>query len=514
VFQPEAQLEAALRDLPSTGTCIKRHAYRQVWRFELSGKPYYLKFYPAPRGFRDHVRRKFRGSPAMYEFTRLQWLQKATVPAPRAVAVLMGFTLEGRKGDALILEGIEPSIPLDRYLSELELQGREAPDHLQLVRHLIDLLEKLGRAGLGHRDLHLGNLLLHGGRLFLMDAYAVQRGGLTMSDLYYLAASSRPFANRADLQRAWSRLGPGGPLPSSNPRAPKVWRNQLARATYRRRYVDDIQGHGWTGRFFTQYKFPHRWSTVSPLTVTEQDWQQAWPDLLARIESDQLEILKRGPSGDVLAGQITLAGKPLHIVVKRPRRKFWYRYVNEIGRGSRSTRAWAMAWRLIVRNVPTAWPMLIMEKRKLGYVTDSLIVLERIEGKTLSWPGWKQMGAAPYHDLLRRAGRLLRLLEGAGLYLYDAKADNWMVRDDPVLGLVPVLIDTDGLRRLNRSGGLSRLLRSLRENRDLNFNESDERALLLGYSPFAKPHRLAQLAGRRPSTPPVSSLPARGGARG
>ncbi len=61
---------------------VKDRGYRQVWRFEHDGKPYYLKFYRRS-GLRDAWRRLFRGSPAAREFQRLQWLQKAGINAPR-----------------------------------------------------------------------------------------------------------------------------------------------------------------------------------------------------------------------------------------------------------------------------------------------------------------------------------------------------------------------------------------------------------------------------------------------
>lgn len=73
-------LEETLRNLPQIGTIIKDRQYRQVWRFEHEGKAYYLKFYPKG-GPRDLFRRFFRGSPAVSEFTRLEWLQKADIPA-------------------------------------------------------------------------------------------------------------------------------------------------------------------------------------------------------------------------------------------------------------------------------------------------------------------------------------------------------------------------------------------------------------------------------------------------
>ena len=75
-----AGLEQILRDLPRVGTRVKDSGYRQVWRFEHANRAYYLKFY-LRHGFRDRVRRIFRGSPAMAEFLRLQKLQTAKIPS-------------------------------------------------------------------------------------------------------------------------------------------------------------------------------------------------------------------------------------------------------------------------------------------------------------------------------------------------------------------------------------------------------------------------------------------------
>jgi hypothetical protein len=219
------------------------------------------------------------------------------------------------------------------------------------------------------------------------------------------------------------------------------------------------------------------------MDISEQDWQTAWPLLLKQIESDQLEVIKRSRSGDVLSGEVVLAGRPVPVIIKRPKRKFWYRYINEIGRGSRPRRAWKKAWQLVIRNIPTAWPMLMMEKRKLGYVTDAMVIFERIEGPTLSSPKVASHGLDAYHTLLFRVGRLLRRLEDAGLYLYDSKAENWIIKEDPQLGLVPIIIDVDGVRSIPQGGGIHRLQRSLRQLP--TFTPADEQTVLAGYSPGA-----------------------------
>ncbi|HEX2974264.1 MAG TPA: lipopolysaccharide kinase InaA family protein [Tepidisphaeraceae bacterium] len=495
------ELEQALKNLPQTGKLIKNRSYRQVWRFECAGQSYYLKFYPRA-GFRNRFSRLFRGSKALNEFNRLQRLQKAGVSAARGVVSLMGMTINGRKGDAVILKGIEPAVQLDHYLNQHALNGQDVPDHHSIVLQILDILEKLGRAGLGHTDLHLGNFLLKDGRVYLLDGYAVHQGGLTMRDIQLLALSASPHLTHTDLYRAWKRLGPGGPLPRTNARGPSLWRHLVARTFKEERYHGRLQLGDWQGHFFKCAKFPQRWSTVSRLDITEKDWRQAWPLLLQQMESDQFEVLKRSPSGDVLAGEIILGGRPVPVVVKCPRRRYWYRYFNEIGRGSRSRRAWTKAWQLIVRNVPTAWPLLLMERRKLGYVTDSLTVFERIPGQALSSPTWAARSAEAYHTLLQRVGRLLRAIEQVGLFFYDSKSSNWMIRDDPALGLTPMLIDTDGVRRIKclSRGGFNRLLRSLRENPGIPFSREDALALARGYSPYATAAELERLCHLQPAT--------------
>src|SRR3954469_3497377 len=186
-------LEETLRELPRVGTLVKDRPYRQVWRFEVEGKGYYLKFYPRVG---SRLKRMVRGNPAMREFVRLQWLQKAKVAAPRAVAVLSGFAIGAAKGDAVISEAIEPAVQLDRYLNGFELRGERAPDHLRLARQVRELVKALGDAKYGHGDLHLGNFLRTDADVYLLDAYAVTTGGLRMKQIMRLGHSVARYATR------------------------------------------------------------------------------------------------------------------------------------------------------------------------------------------------------------------------------------------------------------------------------------------------------------------------------
>jgi tRNA A-37 threonylcarbamoyl transferase component Bud32 len=536
-----AALEKFLKDLPRNGTLIKDRGYRQVWYFRFEDKGYFLKFYPRKglaqerfsRDRRDSVglgcdggederrgvledqirrgaktqhpsqpwiseryarvksalKRIFRGSPAMREFIRLQALQRAGVPAPRAVAQLSGFRLREELGDAVILEAIEPAISLDQFVTDYGSRGEPIPDHLGLTKKIIDLVRKLGEAKLGHDDLHLGNMLLKRGaggteEIYLLDGYAVRFGGLKMNDVMKLAHSVRGVATRADLQRGWEELGPGGPMPKVNPVSNRQWRKFIERSRSENDYFGLLRDRRWRGMLFKQYKYPRRWAPASGLKITKQDWERAWPELWKNIEQDKLQVLKRGQSGDVLAGELELGGRKVAIIAKRPFKRYWYRYLNEIGRGSRAWRAWHKAWTLVVRDFPTAWPLLVMQKRKLGYITDSVIVFERVPGEMLAHVDLDRLKPAEREMLLRRTGRILRQIDDLGLSHFDAKASNWIVLEDDKLGPRPVLVDVDGIRfRRWQALGIERLLRAMRDHPQ--YTPADSLQLCQGYAPHS-----------------------------
>jgi tRNA A-37 threonylcarbamoyl transferase component Bud32 len=484
-----ASLEDALRELPRIGTLVKDRGYRQVWRFEHGGKAYFLKFYPKG-GVRDRWRRRFRGSPALREFFRLQWLQKANVPAPRAVAFLKGLRLNDRKGDAVILHAIEPAVQLDEYLNDFALRGERAPNHRGLSRQIRELMFNLGKAGLGHEDLHLGNFLLSDGKVHLLDAYAVTRGGLKTNHVLQLGLSVSRFATRTDLLRGWRQLGGGlDKLPARNRVAERRFNTFMQKVTGGNRYfgrlVDD---DGWEGVTFKQTKYPRAWSAVSRLNFTDDEWRDAWARLRGQLEADSLEVLKRTASGDVLAGKLTVGSHTLPVIVKHPRRKYWYRWVNEIGRGSRARRAWMKAWHMIARHIPVAWPLLVMERRRLGYVTDGLIVFERVPGATLHKVDLDAMNPAARDTLFRRVGRVLRRIDDSGFAHFDAKSSNFIVLEDAVLvgnaGPTPVMVDMDGIRRRRWIGlGVERLLRAMKQHPQ--YTPADSLAICQGYAPFS-----------------------------
>src|SRR5207302_3245874 len=106
-------------------------------------------------------------------------------------------------------------------------RGQRPANYRRLVDQVLKIVHALGAAGFGHSDLHLGNFLLHDEKLFLLDAYAIHRGGLRKRDVLMLGHSAARFATTSDLIRGWQQLG-GGALPAGNKVSATLYRKFLA----------------------------------------------------------------------------------------------------------------------------------------------------------------------------------------------------------------------------------------------------------------------------------------------
>jgi hypothetical protein len=523
-------LEDVLRDLPAHGRVMRDGVDCQMWQFEHQGRPYHLKHYWRSAGW-ERVRRWVAGNPALREFSRLQLLQKARVTAPRAVAILMGYKLDGRQGDALIVEAMDGAVRLDEWVRGLSRGVAVADTHAhasvgmapspqpspgvlgegarrRVVQQIIEILQKMAKAGLGHRDMRMGSFWLKDGRVYLAEAAGVHRSGLSLDDLLVLEASAFPCATRTEKQRVWNALGPGGRMPARNRRGPACWTAAIRRAMRAGDCFVQLADGDWEGLAFKQAEYARPWSELSGLKLTEEECRKAWGGIVGRMEEGrdeetkrrreeggvardeggQMRLLKQSDSGEVFEMDLRLGDKDAQVVVKIPRVKNWRRRFSQWLLGPRVWRAWLKAWELVARDIPTAWPLLVMRDGR----GSGVLVMEKVRGRVLAEvrPDDPQMA-----EILWRCGRLLRRLEQTCLYLYDAKAANWIIRDDPAAGPTPVIIDTDSIRRIRQPGGLRRLMRSLRELHGERFTEELAMALARGYRPAGDRKTLGKLTG-------------------
>lgn len=453
--------EEQLRKLDEIASPVRRRAGRDTWRFVFNDKPYYLHFYP-------HSGSRFSSSNAAREFAGLKTLQDFKLPAVRVAAMLSGFKFAGQKGDAIIVHGVEPAERLDTAL--------KPENHRELLLKTLDLLQAIGKAGVGHADLKLSSFLVtRDGRVLVLDGVGIAGGGLSTEHLMRFAHSAGPLLSRVDRVRAWRALVPNSdePPPDSR-RVKRFWADAKRDETHRVRVGE------WSGEFRVRNERPLPWSVASHLELNELEWQREWPRLLEMIQSDQLEVLKRDISGDVLAGQINLTGRPIDVVIKRPRNKFWYRYVVDAFRASRAARIFKKARWLLSAGLPIEFPLLLMEKRVMGYAVDAVAIFERVPGVSLDVADLSLL--RDREGFFRACGRTLRRIEQAGLSHMDAKSSNWIVYDN----CTPVLIDPYGIRVMTafrQLNGLRRLLRAMKNHPQ--YTPEDSLHLCQGYAPRA-----------------------------
>lgn len=478
-----AALEQALRDFDRVATLLRDEKDRQVWQFDFSGRPYLFYFYPRSKG----ILRPARVGPALMEFLRLQAMQRAEVASPRAVAQMSGFRIRGVLGDVLITELIPNLIPLDQYLEQRWLDGTPVLQHRSIVEQIAQIVTGIGSAKFGHRSLTLDRFSIDptNRKVYLQDVRGLRRGGLLVDHLLVLAHDASRFASRADLLRGWNGINPDFYPPRKNRLSPKLWRRFISRARQVNEDFGRIQSGDWSGFFPRRPLRPVPWASASELTISNADWETAWPKLLVQIQAGELPQIKADPSGEVWSGEITLAGKAIPIIIKHPRRKYWYRYLIDLFRPARAERMWIKAWTLISRNLPCEYPMLLIQQKTLGYATDGYIVFQRVPGERLDQINLDSLQPARREMLFRRAGRILRSLEQTGLVHYDSKSTNWIVYQDDAHGAIPVMIDVDGIRSLNywlQLWGIHRLLRAMKQHPQ--YTPSDSLAICLGFAPY------------------------------
>lgn len=476
------QIEQALRTLSTTGRLVRTEPQREVWRVELAGRSWDVRFYP----------RNTSAGLALRDFSLMQSLQRVRIPAPRVIAQLAGFLLDARIGDAVIVEPTDDLVPLSSVIEA----GMTPRRRHAVVRQLVEMLGKLREADVAIANGSPDTFAFRGNALMIAprDPTDLGRGRMTMQQVFTLAANFDSLASRTERLRAWRAMVPIGPLPPRNPVLAsrwKAWSRDAAGLTPR---FDTFTRDGFRGIVPTHRAFPRPWSLASRLPVGIDDWQREWPNLLARLRSDQLDVLKSEPSGDVLAGEVVLAGRPVKVVVKQPKRKQAIRAALEFGGFARAARTWAKAWKLLPRSLPTEVPLLLIERQSLGFVREAYLVFEFVPGTVLARLPLGSLSPADRRTLLHRCGSTLRRIESLGFTHFDAKTHNWIVHPDPVRGPTPVLIDLDGIRHYRwRGAGIERFVRALRTMPDAS--EADRVHAVRGYAPFATLDVIAGLAG-------------------
>lgn len=497
---------------------IKQNASRTVWRCRLGGCAYYLKHFH-PRSCLQRLGWRLRGDDAGRELRFSQRLIAQGVPATPVLAIGQG---QGRGW--MISRAIEPAIPGDVWHNERAESGD--PCHIPTIRaavlRLAELVGRMHKAGIIHRDLHTGNILVQGEgrqiRLTLMDLHrAAQRRRLSRQacarNLAQLLHDRRHVTTRtqrlAFLKRYLEVTGAPGTLRGwvvITDHFAQAYSRALYGARDRRifgenRYFTRIRGpHGWRGHAVLASKRKLRPMPASGMIFQAQAWRAVLADPDSLFQSPDAVVIKDSAGSLVIRRRLTIGEHTVEVFIKRHRRKQPYKAIVDALRPSRAIKAFHHGHALLTRRIATALPLAVMERRTGAFLHDSILITEAVApAEQLNrfldhWLGSSAVARSGIdaarqqqlaRDMLHRLGRLLLRLHSEGFAHRDLKSGNllvhWTQESPPEI----VLVDLDGVtyqRQISTRQmfqGLMRLNVSLLECPSVN--HAGRLRMLLGY---------------------------------
>ncbi len=467
---------------------VKHNARRDVWRAEVGGGVYYLKYYFPDSLWRSLVR-PFRAPACIEEWRCGLYAEEGGIPAARPLA----YSASVRRGAAfcalLVTVGVEHASPLDEFWLRLQSddeQSRRVADREQVTELLAEMIARAHQAGFEHVDMHAANILV--------QTLAPRRYRTVLVDLQSArcdaALSDRAVVRNLAQLNQWFRKNSGIGVRLRFLRAYLRWRNECEqscahgrplgmtfaqlvaalrdaaqrqaqrlgaqrdrRAFRSGRYFLRIKvAGGWRGMAVVRCKRPLPESRASTLIFARHWWREQLARPLHWFDDESSQACKESHSGAVRRALLQHDGKYLPVIIKRPQPRNWRRRLSQIWGPSRSRRGWGIGHALLHRDLPTARPLAMLERRLGPLVLDSLLITEALPGscdlESFLQREFEERSPAEWVRLKRRLCELLatqlRRLHERGFRHRDCKASNMLVVTHPELKLL--WIDMDGLR--------------------------------------------------------------------
>lgn len=439
---------------------VKAGPHRVVYRLDLPTQSVFVKHYRAT-DWRSMARSLFRASASRREWYKSVEMARRGVPTIRPVAWgetrQSGITADNYFASEAIA-GAESLDVVLRALSPLPSIGERARTRRRIVKQLADLAARAHRAGVWHDDFHTGNVLVSGEKLYLIDVPGVRlyghplgwrrsRDGLAMFCSGILGHVTR--TERWCFWRAYISARPELTITGSRQAAAEVYRAAHAHARRVLRRRDD---RAWaTNRdFYCQQLASGTAHAVCDLPADELRRTLSAPARLLAARFDR--PIKLSHTSVVVESEITLAGRPTPVALKRCRSKTWWKGLLTHVRGTKARLAWYRGQALLARRINTARPLAILEPRRATFLREGFTITAWIDGATnLHLYGW---GLAA-RDSCERRRRSRQLAVSLGqligrLHLWrishrDLKGCNLLVAERPD-DVETYLIDLDGLR--------------------------------------------------------------------
>ncbi len=487
---------------------VKRNVARRVWRVTVEGQELFAKVY-RETGLSGKARQILRGPGCELEWRACAHARRHQIATVEPVACgTIGW--RGLGGPSvLITRALPDAIPLHLYWSRRVLAA-DPPERRRRANAVIEAaasaLARAHQSGFHHRDLHAGNLLAVEAedsqvRVVFVDLHNV-RVNSRVSDgdaIRNLAQFNQWFRRRATrterlrflrhyraFRDEFSRRTDSGPsirllyrelVEALNDAVDRhgrmLWAKRDRVACRDGKYFCRLRTqNGWRGHAYLWAKHPTIYSRASQMQFTRTQWRQWLRDPLELVGSERATVVKESHTAHICRTQLPTDGGPLEVICKQTRPRTWLKKLYYLFIDSRNIKSWKRGYQLLNRELPTARPLAVMERRRAGLLRDSILVTEAVADATDF--DVLLRGELPRQDPARLRGlkdqllvalvRLVKDLQARGFAHRDFKAPNVMVQWDPSGDEPPrlTLIDLDGLllrRRLSRRDRLRPLMR-------------------------------------------------------
>lgn len=469
-------------------TLVKRNDQRTVWRIERGGADLFVKVY-RPRGLAARLKLLLRGHVAAQEAAVGRYAAAHQLATVRTIACGWPASQPRSGPSFLVTETVRDAEPLSEFWLKVRDQPRNAWRLIDVVARLVARAHQIG---FHHCDMHSGNILvrprpgeepealfvdLHdvaiGRRVpthtivaniaqlnqwFRRHATRTQRLRFLDAYLRYrelFATASRHARNwhadrrqlLADLDRqaAWH--------------AEQIWSKRDRRTRRDGRYFCRLRpARGWRALALRTCKHPRPGSIVAELNLDRLFWQEALANPEQWYRDPALQMVKDSHTATVWRGTLQVGDQSVPVMIKRPRPRSWSKRVAQWIGPSRSRHTWDMANRLMHRDLFTAQPLAVLERRAAGLIgADSFVIVEAVDndGDLETYLSRRVAALPPAEQRLAKDAvietlvRLIREFHTRGFEHRDFKASNLLLckpRDPKSpYDVQLILVDLDGV---------------------------------------------------------------------